>query len=117
MRAGDLNRRVRIERRDQSQDDLGQPVDTWVEVATVWGNVRMLTGKETLTADADVASATASIRIRYRTNIDNSMRAVVLKFVDGQPVEDVIFNILAPLPNLASREYTDLACSAFTNNG
>jgi SPP1 family predicted phage head-tail adaptor len=117
MRAGDLNRRVRIERRGQTQDDLGQPVDAWVEVATVWCNVRMLTGKETLTSDADVASATSSIRIRYRTNIDNGMRAVLLKFVDGQPVEDVIFNILAPLPNLASREYTDLACSAFANNG
>ncbi|WP_018435351.1 phage head closure protein [Paraburkholderia atlantica] len=108
LEAGTLNRRVRIERRDQTQDDLGQPVDTWVEVATAWCNVRMLTGKETLAADADVASATASIRIRYRTDITNVMRAVV----DG-----VIFNILAPLPDLASREYTDLACSAFANNG
>jgi SPP1 family predicted phage head-tail adaptor len=117
MRAGDLNRHVRIERREQGQDDVGQPVDTWVEVATVWCNVRMLTGKETLTADADVASATASIRIRYRTDITNGMRAGVLKYVDGQPVEDVVFNILAPLPNLASREYMDLACEAFANNG
>lgn len=117
MRAGDMNRRVRIEQRGQGQDDLGQPIDMWTEVATVWCNVRMLTGKETLTSDAEVASATASIRIRYRTNIDNGMRAVLLKFVDGQPVDDVIFNILAPLPNVASREYTDLACSAFANNG
>lgn len=117
MRAGDLNRRVRIERHDQGQDDLGQPIDTWVEVATVWCNVKMLTGKEALTSDAEVADATASIRIRYRTYVDNGMRAVLLKFVDGQPVDDVVFNILAPLPNVASREYTDLACSAFSNNG
>ncbi|MEK6291056.1 MAG: phage head closure protein [Paraburkholderia tropica] len=108
MRAGTLNRRVRIERRDQTQDDLGQPVDTWVEVATVWCNVKMLTGKETLAADADVASATASIRIRYRTDITSDMRAIV---------GGVIFNILAPLPDLAGREYTDLACTAFSNNG
>jgi SPP1 family predicted phage head-tail adaptor len=117
MRAGDLNRRVRIERHEQDQDGLGQPIDTWTEVATVWCNVRMLTGKETLTSDAEVASATASIRIRYRTDVDNGMRAVLLKFIDRQPVDDVVFNILAPLPNVASREYTDLACSAYANNG
>lgn len=117
MRAGDINRRVRVERREQGQDDLGQPIDVWAEVATVWCNVRMLTGKETLTSNSDVANAIASIRVRYRTDIDNGMRAVLLKFVDGEPVEDIIFNILAPLPNVASREYTDLACSAFANNG
>jgi SPP1 family predicted phage head-tail adaptor len=108
LRAGDLNRRVRIERRDQTQDELGQPVDTWVEVATVWCNVRMLTGKETLTSDADVGTASASIRIRYRTDIDNGMRAIV----DG-----VIFNIGAPLPDLAGREYVDLPCTTGANLG
>ncbi|NPT36249.1 phage head closure protein [Paraburkholderia xenovorans] len=115
--ANGFRRSVRIERREQGQDELGQPVDAWVEVVTTRCNVRMLTGKETLTSDAEVASATASIRIRYRTDIDNGMRAVLLKFVGGQPVDDLIFNILAPLPNVASREYTDLACSAFSNNG
>ncbi|KDR34721.1 head-tail adaptor protein [Caballeronia grimmiae] len=108
MRAGDLNRRVRIERNGSGTDDLGQPVDGWTEVATVWGNVRMLSGKETAQANADVGSATASIRIRYRTDITNGMRAIV----DG-----VIFNILQPLPNVAARDYTDLACSTGSNNG
>ncbi|WP_153135171.1 phage head closure protein [Paraburkholderia agricolaris] len=117
MRAGDLNRRVRIERNGGAEDELGQPIPGWVEVTTVWCNVKMLTGKETLTSEAEVANATASLRIRYRTGIDNGMRAVLLKFVDGQSVEDVVFNILVPLPNVASREYTDLACSAFSNNG
>ena len=117
MRAGDLNRRVRIERRDQTQDELGQPVDTWVEVATVWCNVRMLTGKETLVSDADVGSATASIRIRFRTDIDGGMRAVLLKFVDGQPADDAIFNIQKALPDYASRERTDLACIEGRNDG
>ncbi|WP_438391083.1 phage head closure protein [Caballeronia sp. DA-9] len=117
MRAGDLNRRVRIERNGGGFDDLGQPIEGWTTVVETWCNVKMLTGKETLTSDADVANASASIRIRYRTDIDNGMRAVVLKYVDGQPVDDVVFNILAPLPNVASREYTDLACSTGSNQG
>lgn len=117
MRAGPLNRRVRIERNGGGQDEAGQPIEGWIEVATVWAGVLMLSGKETAQANAEVGSATGSIRIRYRTDIDNGMRAVLLKFVNGQPVDDVIFNILQPLPNVASREYTDLACSAFSNNG
>ncbi|WP_186308501.1 phage head closure protein [Paraburkholderia sp. BCC1885] len=115
MRAGDLNRRVRIDQR-AGTGTLNDPL-TWAPLATVWCNVKMLTGKETLLADADVAQTTASIRIRYRTDITNGMRAVLLKFVDGAPVDDVVFNILSPLPDVASREYTDLACSAFSNNG
>lgn len=117
MRAGLLNRRVRIERKGTDQDAAGTPIDVWSEVATVWCNVAMLSGKETVKADVEVASATASIRIRYRADIDNGMRAVLLKFVAGQPVDDVIFNILQPLPNVALREYTDLACSTGANDG
>lgn len=107
LEAGTLDRRVRIEQRG-GVDELGQPLDTWAEVATVWGNVALLSGREAAKANADVGTATASIRIRYRTDITNGMRAVV----DG-----VIFNILQPLPNVASREYTDLACSTGSNNG
>lgn len=117
MRAGSLNRRVRIERNGGGQDEAGQPINGWIEVATVWCNVVMQSGKETMQANAEVGSATASIRIRYRTDIDNGMRAVLLKYVDGQPVEDVVFNILKALPNVGSREYTDLACSTGENNG
>ncbi len=118
MRAGTLNRRVRIERREQAQDELGQPIDEWVAIASpLWCNVKMLTGKEALLADSDVGEATASIRIRYRTDIDNGMRAVLLKFVDGHLVDDAIFNILKPLPDYAGREYTDLPCTTGANNG
>jgi len=117
MRAGDLNRRMRIERNGGGVDDLGQPIEGWTEVATVWCNVRMLTGKESLVSDTDVASATASIRIRFRTDIDNGMRAVLLKFVDGQPVDDAIFNIQKALPDYAGRERTDLACTEGGNDG
>ncbi|WJF91998.1 phage head closure protein [Paraburkholderia bonniea] len=108
MRAGDLNRRVAIQKTGGGFDDLGQPVEGWTDVATVWGNVKMLAGKEVLVADADVGRATASIRIRYRTDITNGMRAIV----DG-----VIFNILQSLPGVASRTYTDLACSTGSNHG
>ncbi|MEI7298440.1 phage head closure protein [Paraburkholderia tropica] len=115
MRAGTLNRRVRIDQRSGS-GTLNDPIG-WAPLATVWANVKMLTGKETLLADSDVGEATASIRIRFRTDLDNSMRVVLLKFVDGQPVDEAIFNIQKPLPDYAGREYTDLACTEGSNDG
>ena len=115
MRAGPLNRRVRIEQR-AGTGTLTDP-KRWAPLATVWANVKMLTGKESLLADSDVGEATASIRIRYRTDLDNSMRAVLLKFVDGKPVDEAIFNIQKPLPDYVGREYTDLACTEGSNDG
>lgn len=109
LKAGTLNRRVSLQRHEQGQDELGQPIDTWVEFANVAANVRMLTGKEVLTADTDVGIGTASIRIRYRTDVTNGDRAVV----DGT----TIFNISAALPNIAGRDYTDLVCTFGANTG
>ncbi|MBU9154203.1 phage head closure protein [Burkholderia gladioli] len=120
MRTGSLNRRVRIERPagdDDRDPETGQPLGGWVEVATVWASVLLLSGKETLVSDADVGTAQASIRIRFRTDLDNGMRAVLLRFVNGQPVADAVFNIGQPLPDYAGREYTDLPCTEGGNDG
>ena len=40
MKAGDLNRLVRIERRVDGEDAAGQPLQTWEPVASVWASVR-----------------------------------------------------------------------------
>jgi len=107
MRAGDLNRRVRIEAREGSRDSrTGQPSDVWREMVTVWANVRMIKGKESLLAAAEVSKASASIRIRYRTDVKAGMRAVV----DG-----VTFRVEAVLPNVSTRDYTDLVCGSITS--
>ncbi|MBW5284740.1 MULTISPECIES: phage head closure protein [Burkholderia] len=118
MRIGKLNRRVRIERRSVERDpSTGQELDAWVEVDTVWADVLMLTGKEAISAESEVASASASIRIRYRLDIDNGMRAVLLTYVDGAAIDGPIFNIGKPMPDHAGRRYTDLPCTTGANDG
>lgn len=44
MRAGKLNRRVTIQRRESGYDEAGQPVDTWADAAEVWADVAGKTG-------------------------------------------------------------------------
>jgi SPP1 family predicted phage head-tail adaptor len=53
MRAGKLNRQITIMQPAAGQDAIGQPVTTWVGLATVWANVRHLNGVETIKAGAE----------------------------------------------------------------
>lgn len=105
MEIGKLNRRVTIQRPGTTQDDIGQPVAGWVDVATVWANVRYLNGVESIKSDAPVSVAKASIRIRRRTDVLPNMRAAL---------GTTYFNILAVLPDEESRERLDLACQVVT---
>lgn len=106
--SGCLNNLVSLQRKTSGKDELGQPIETWTEYASVWGDVLMLTGKEVVSSGTQVGIASCSIRIRFRTDVTNGDRAVV---------NGVTFNIGAPLPNLASREYTDLPCTQGANLG
>lgn len=106
--AGSLSTRVSLQRKTSGKDALGQPIDTWTEYAKVWGNVLQLSGRETVSSGTTVGTVQASIRIRYRTDVTNGDRAIA---------QGVVFNIGPPIPNVASREYTDLPCTSNANDG
>lgn len=109
VRAGTLRNKVSLQRRTSGRDpDTGQEIDVWTEYASVWGAVLQLNGKERLTGGTSVDIGSASIRIRYRDDVTNGDRAVA---------QGVIFNIASVLPNVASREYTDLVCTENANDG
>lgn len=108
MEIGKLNRRVTIQNLVAGQDEIGQPTMVWVDIATVWANVRYLNGIETIKSDAPVSVAKASIRIRRRTDITAGMRAVL---------GSTIFDIKAVLPDEETRERLDLSCETGSNNG
>lgn len=69
-----MNHRITLLRREAGVDSVGQPVTDWVDVATIWGDVRFQSGAEVLRANTDVAVKRASIRIRTRKDIDASLR-------------------------------------------
>lgn len=101
LQAGKLNSLVTIQKPGVGRDELGQPIEGWMDVANVWANISHKSGLETIRADAPVSSVRASIRVRYRTDMDATMRVV-----HGATVYDV----LAVMPDATGRQYTDLVC-------
>lgn len=101
MRAGQFNRRITLQRRTPGTGPIGQPINTWEVVATVWASVRHASGLETIKADALTSVVKASIRIRFREDVSAGMRVALA---------GVFYDIRAVLPDLVGRQYVDLVC-------
>lgn len=76
MRAGDLRRRISIQRRNTTQDTFGQAIPTWMDVVVCWAGIEPLAGRELVTAQAVNAEITHQVVIRYRTGITPAMRVL-----------------------------------------
>lgn len=108
MRAGKLKHRVTIQMPARVRDAAGQPAIGWTDFAKVWANVQYLNGRQFLTSNGEANSATASIRLRYRTDLNATMRVLY---------GSTIFDIVAVLPDEDGGDHVDLACTTGTNNG
>lgn len=76
MRAGALKHRITIQQSIAGQDGYGEPVKSWSDVAAVWADVRDMTGREFLAAQAVQAGVTTKITIRYRPGVTAAMRVL-----------------------------------------
>ena len=74
--AGKLRRRVTIQEPEVTIGATGGEVTTWADLATVWANIKPLSGQELLAARQSVATALVStqIEIRYRSDVNSKMR-------------------------------------------
>lgn len=101
MQAGRLNRRCTLQATGSTQDELGQPIPGWTDVATLWADIRMKSGLESIKAGAPVSVVSASIRIRYLPGVNAGMRVVH---------NLVVYEIKAVMPDVSGRVFLDLAC-------
>jgi SPP1 family predicted phage head-tail adaptor len=74
--AGQLRRRVSLQRPTTAQDSYGEPVTTWVTAATVWASAEPLDGRELFAAQAVHAKLTRRFVVRYREDVDNTWRVL-----------------------------------------
>ena len=76
MKSGPLRDRVTVQAPSVIQDDTGQPLTTWSDVALLWANVQYTSGLSAIRSGMDTSNVKASIRIRYRTGISPGMRVM-----------------------------------------
>ncbi len=100
MGAGKLNHRITLSGLSSGTDELGQPLQAWVDFATVWADVRFVSGIETIKAGRESSTSRASVRIRRRSGVDVSMRA---------RIGSVDYEIIDIIPDI-KRVYMTLLC-------
>ena len=90
MNIGRLNKRVTIQERTTIPNELGEPVVTWVNVATdIAAAVEPLQGRELFAAQQTQSEVTIRVRIRYRAGIKTAMRVLYgARTLDIQSVID-----------------------------
>lgn len=60
-----MRERVEIQARTTAPDSYGQPIPTWATVATVWGKVEPLSGREAWQAQSVRPDVTHKVSVRY----------------------------------------------------
>jgi SPP1 family predicted phage head-tail adaptor len=76
VKSGKLDNRITLQVQSTTQDAYGQQVETWAVVATVWAEVRDVSGKEYFAAQATQNTVQTKIRIRWRDGVVPAMRVV-----------------------------------------
>lgn len=60
-----LDRRITIQRKSVTQNGLGEEIETWSDLVTVWASRRRASARETLAAAEVTAAITDVFEIRY----------------------------------------------------
>lgn len=101
MNIGDLNRRIEIMHFTEVIDEIyGPQPGEWATLAKTWASIKHLSGLATVKQGAAFSEVKASIRIRYRPDIDSTMQ-----IKHG----NTYYEINAVMPQ--GKEYLDLVCS------
>lgn len=110
MEAGKLRHRVTLQRQVTTQDDnTGEMLTTWQDVAEVWAKVEPLSVREFVQSASGQVQLSARITMRYCAVVDATMRILH---------RGKIYNIEGLLADKVSGlEYLTLPCSEGVNDG
>ena len=88
MQAGRLRHSVIVQSPGGTRDAVGDVIDSWTSVATVWASVEPLSGREALIAAQLHASTTHKITIRWDTSL--AALAATWRILWGARVFDIV---------------------------
>jgi len=98
-----MNDRVTLQSRGAGKDALGQPIESWPDIATVWADVLFQSGAEVMRAGADTAIVKCSIRIRARADVDTGARVLF---------NSKVYDVKSALPDNSDRRFMFLVCES-----
>lgn len=90
--ASELRHRVVIQVKGQNRNTDGYPTSVdWTEYKKLWAKVTHLSGKDLIAAQANQSKVVARLKLRYRKDINTTMRVVYkdqIYAIDSQALED-----------------------------
>lgn len=113
MQAGKLDRRIRIERKSVTQDTtFGTEIIVWTTLIETWANVQDAIpskSESVLKGALTMGSGQTRVRTRYRSDVDSSMRIVLLGTVER------VMQIVGGPAELGRHEGLEMMCESFTS--
>ena len=90
--ASELRHRVVIQVKGPNRNADGYPTSVdWTEYKKLWAKVTHLSGKDLIAAQANQSKVVARLKLRYRKDINTTMRVVYkdqIYAIDSQALED-----------------------------
>ena len=74
MQAGRLRHRLTLQQASSTPNSFNEMVESWADVATVYGAVEPLRGQEFFAAEQVQSEISVRVRIRYRSGVEPKMR-------------------------------------------
>lgn len=99
---GNLRHRITLQKPVVIKDSIGQELEEWQDVATVWASVEPLSGKEYFNVKQTNSEVSTKITIRYLESITPFMRVFFQKHT---------YNILSVINFEERNIYLQLLCS------
>jgi SPP1 family predicted phage head-tail adaptor len=89
MKAGALRHLVSVQQRSATIDSVGDVSDSWTTLFSDHAEIRPLSGRELLAAQAIQSEITHQITVRYRTEYANPVSVTPLRVLFGARVFDI----------------------------
>ena len=88
--AGDLRRKVMIQRATEVQDSAGQPIKTWADWRPKWARRKAISGREAIAAQQIVAMADCEYVVRDDSDTRQITAHELYRLVDRARVYDIV---------------------------
>lgn len=69
MNAGKMDRQITLQRKYVTENESGEQIETWTDIATVWAQKIDMRGSERFTASQTVAQVDTKFKIWYRRGL------------------------------------------------